>query len=67
VPVAFGLILSGMMFLLVSGLRTFRVAGLAASFLDKWLRGWLSAWVVAFPCVLVLAPLTRRLVARMTR
>ncbi|HET8869634.1 MAG TPA: DUF2798 domain-containing protein [Aquabacterium sp.] len=65
-PVLFGLILSGMMSLLVSGIATFRAAGLAADFIDGWTRAWLMAWAIAFPAVLLIAPLTRRLVDRIT-
>ncbi|TFW10531.1 DUF2798 domain-containing protein [Oxalobacteraceae bacterium OM1] len=61
-PVLFGLILSGLMSLLVSGISTFRTLGLAANFLDAWFGGWLAAWLIAFPVVLLAAPLTRKLV-----
>lgn len=62
----FGLLLSGMMSLLVSGVATFRMTGLAATFTESWLGAWLAAWGIAFPSVLLLAPLTRRLVDRIT-
>lgn len=62
-PALFGFILSGLMSLLVSGIATFRAAGLAPNFLGLWASGWLTAWLVAFPVVLVVAPLTRRVVA----
>lgn len=65
-PLLFGLILSGVMSLMVSGIATFRLTGLATTFTDSWFRAWLAAWVMAFPSVLLLAPLTRRLVDRMT-
>lgn len=62
-PVLFGLILSGLMSLLVSGISTWRAAGLEAGFAGLWIRAWLTAWLVAFPVVLVIAPLARRAVA----
>jgi len=65
-PLLFGLILSSMMSLLVSGIATIRATGPTAAFMDSWLRSWLAAWVIAFPTVLVLAPLTRRFVDRIT-
>lgn len=61
-PALFGLILSGLMSLLVSGIATYRAAGLAPDFLAMWTTGWFTAWLVAFPVVLVVAPLTRRAV-----
>lgn len=65
-PILFGLILSGLMSLLVSGLSTLRAVGPVPGFVTLWLGAWLLAWAVAFPCVLMVAPLTRRLVDRLT-
>jgi hypothetical protein len=64
-PVAFGLVLSGLMSFLVSGIATFRHAGLADGFASLWLSAWLASWPVAFPVVLVVAPLARRIVQRL--
>ncbi|TFL17702.1 DUF2798 domain-containing protein [Jannaschia formosa] len=66
-PILFGLILSGLMSLLVSGIATVRAVGLSDGVLALWLGNWLSSWAIAFPAVLIVAPLARRLVARMTR
>lgn len=66
-PVLFGFLLSGMMSFIVSGIATFRAAGLGDGFMGLWMSSWASSWLVAFPTVLVVAPLTRRLVARMTK
>ena len=65
-PVLFGFILSALMSLLVSGIATFRNAGLADGFLAAWIGAWLPSWAIAFPVVLLAAPLTRRLVQRLT-
>lgn len=62
-PALFGLILSGLMSLLVSGISTYRAVGPDDSFAGLWLSAWLTAWLVAFPVVLVVAPLARRSVA----
>lgn len=62
-PVLFGLILSGLMSLLVSGIATYRAVGGVDAYADLWLGAWLNAWALAFPAVLVVAPLARRLVA----
>lgn len=61
-PALFGFILSGLMSLLVSGIATYRAAGLAPELLGMWAAAWVTAWLVAFPVVLVVAPLTRRAV-----
>lgn len=62
----FGLILSGLMSLLVSGISTWRAVGVTPDFGRLWLGAWLVAWMVAFPSVLVVAPLARRAVDRLT-
>lgn len=62
-PALFGLILSGLMSLLVSGISTYRAVGLGESYTGVWVSAWLTAWLVAFPVVLVVAPLARRTVA----
>jgi hypothetical protein len=66
-PVLFGFFLSGLMSLVVSGIATFRALGPQPGFLADWATAWLFSWAVAFPTVLVVAPLARRLVARLTR
>jgi len=62
-PALFGLILSGLMSLLVSGISTYRAVGFSDSYAAVWTSAWLTAWLVAFPVVLVVAPLARRTVA----
>lgn len=62
-PTLFGLVLTGLMTLLVTAVATLRTIGLAPDFTALWLAAWLPSWAVAFPVVLVVAPLTRRLVA----
>jgi hypothetical protein len=65
-PMLFGLILSGLMSLLVSGISTFRALGLAPGFVHLWTGAWLTAWLFAFPVVLLVAPVARRAVDRLT-
>lgn len=65
-PPLFGLILSGLMSLLVSGMVTVRSIGVVQALPGVWFDAWLSSWAVAFPVVLIMAPLTRRLIARIT-
>jgi hypothetical protein len=66
-PILFGLILSGLMSLIVSGLSTWRALGLVQGFVGLWLGNWAVSWAIAFPTVLVVAPITRRIVAALTR
>lgn len=66
-PILFGLILSGLMSLIVSGLSTFRAVGMGEGFPALWLGNWAVSWAIAFPTVLVVAPLTRRIVARLVQ
>jgi hypothetical protein len=66
-PMLFGLILSGLMSLLVSGISTARAAGISTGFVGLWGSSWLTAWAIAFPVVLVVAPLTRRAVQALVR
>ena len=56
-PIAFGFLLSGMMSFIVSTLSTY----LAIGSLDGLLRAWLSSWAIAFPAVLIVAPIVRRI------
>jgi hypothetical protein len=65
-PLLFGLILSGLMSCIVSGLSTFRAAGAEHGFFALWMGNWAVSWLIAFPTVLVVAPVTRRIVARLT-
>jgi hypothetical protein len=66
-PVLFGLILSGLMSFIVSGVATFRALGLPPGFMLAWVGAWLPSWAVAFPVVLVVAPITRRIVAMLVK
>jgi hypothetical protein len=65
--ILFGLILSGLMSCIVSGIATFRAIGAATGFLHFWGGAWITSWAVAFPTVLVVAPLARRIVRHLTR
>jgi hypothetical protein len=66
-PIVFGFVLSALMSLLVSGIATFRNAGLADGFVSLWLGAWLPSWLIAFPVVLVVAPIARRLVGMLVK
>ena len=61
-PVLFGFILSALMSFMVSGIATFRNFGVVDGFLSLWISAWLPSWLIAFPVVLVVAPVARSLV-----
>lgn len=54
-------ILSCIMSAVVSMVSILRHAGFTDGFWSQWLGSWLTSWVVAFPTVLMLLPLARRL------
>jgi len=62
-PYLFGLLLSGSMSFIVAGIATIRALGFVDGVMFNWITAWLGAWVVAFPAVLVVAPMVRRIVA----
>ena len=62
-PYLFGLLLSGMMSFIVAGIATLRALGFVDGLLYNWITAWLGSWAAAFPAVLVVAPLVRRIVA----
>jgi hypothetical protein len=64
-PALFGLIVSGLMSFVVSGISTFRSTGLPQGYLATWIGAWLTAWLFAFPVVLLVGPTARRLVRRL--
>lgn len=61
-PALFSLVLSALMSFIVSGIATLRTFGFVTDFMSIWVSAWLPSWLVAFPTVLVVAPLARRLV-----
>lgn len=60
--VALPFVLSVLMSCIVSGITTVRVAGLGPGFFGSWMGAWLVSWLVAFPAVLIVLPVSRRLV-----
>ncbi len=65
--IAFGFFLSLIMSGLISGVSTVSAIGLAAIVSGVWIKAWASSWVVAFPSVLVVAPIARRIVGRLVK
>ena len=65
-PVLIPLILTFFMTGAVSAIATYRAVGLGPGFLSVWPLSWLISWAVAFPVMLLLLPVVRRLVGRIT-
>jgi hypothetical protein len=49
---------------LVSGVATVRAIGFSDAMWGKWLSSWMIAWAVAFPTMLLMMPVVRRLLLR---
>lgn len=62
----FGALLSAIMVMIVSGTVVLVNSGFNHDFFARWFRGFGTAWPIAFPTVLIVAPLVRRVVARIT-
>ena len=57
VPILFGFIVSGLMSFVVAGVSTY--ASLNDIHFGIWTSNWIKSWVVAFPTILVVAPMVR--------
>jgi hypothetical protein len=62
--IAMPLVLSGLMTIVVSGISTINAVGFAPGWTALWLKAWLLSWVVAFPVMVFMLPVARKLVAR---
>ena len=51
----------------VSAVSVVNTIGLIDGFFSLWMTAWLKSWIVAFPTILIVAPLTRRLVDKLVR
>jgi hypothetical protein len=56
-------VLSLLMTFVISGVSTLMSLGPTRAFVTTWPAAWALSWVVAFPTLVVLLPLVRRLVA----
>ncbi len=57
------LILSVMMTFVVSAISTVHSVGLVPDVHRLWLSAWAMSWLVAFPTLLLILPVVRRIVA----
>ncbi len=56
-------VLSLLMTFVISGVSTLMSLGPTSAFVSTWPAAWALSWIVAFPTLIVLLPLVRRLVA----
>ncbi|MCC0804842.1 DUF2798 domain-containing protein [Methylobacterium sp. W2] len=61
------LVLSVLMTLIVSAIATYKTLAPGAAFLEHWPPAWALSWVVAFPTLLLVLPLVRRIVGFLVR
>lgn len=57
------LVLSVMMTFVISGVSTLLSLGPTPAFVATWPSAWAVSWLVAFPTLLLVLPLVRRIVA----
>jgi hypothetical protein len=50
--------------MLMTGISTLTVVGLKAGWHGLWYKAWLLSWAVAFPTMVFVLPIARRLVAQ---
>lgn len=60
--IAIPLALSFLMTFIVSGISTFSGVGFTAGVLEKWMQAWGLSWITAFPIMIFVLPVVRRLV-----
>jgi hypothetical protein len=55
-------VLTCLMTCIVAGISTVAVLGWTSDFLGPWMRAWLMSWGVAFPIMILMLPVARRIV-----
>jgi len=55
--------LSILMTMLVSFISTMRVSGLTYQFIHLWMSSWAISWLIAFPTLLFLLPIVKKITA----
>ena len=65
-PILFCFFLSIFMPFVVSGIATYSAIDLIEGFFETWMISWLRSSIVAFPVMLIVSPLTRKLVDKLT-
>ncbi len=59
------LIISVFMSCIVSGVATLHSTGMTPDFVHTWMGAWALSWVIAFPTLLTVLPVARRVVGLM--
>lgn len=62
----FGALLSIIMVTIISGTVVLINQGFDEHFFVRWFKGFITAWPIAFPTVLFVAPFVRKVVAKIT-
>lgn len=62
--IAVPFVLSMLMTIVVSGISTAIALGLQSGWHMLWLKAWLVSWAIAFPTMVFVLPIARRLVAQ---
>ena len=65
-PFLFSFFLSIFMPFVISGIATYSAIGLIEGSFETWMISWLRSSIVAFPVMLIVSPLTRKLVDKLT-
>ena len=63
----FGFIVSAIMTLVVSGISTFNNVDIEGQFYLLWFNSWIKSWLVAFPLILLVSPITKLFISKITR
>ena len=66
-PIAFAFLLSGIQSFLISGIATSIAISDWSKFFEFWMGAYVSSWAIAFPGVLIVAPLVRRILKRIVK
>ncbi|MBX2878682.1 MAG: DUF2798 domain-containing protein [Granulosicoccus sp.] len=58
-------ILTGIMTLIISGVSTFKAAGMVSGVVEIWMSAWITSWLIAIPLMYFVGPAVRSLVSRL--
>ena len=47
---------------IVSGVSSYTATGINEKFFEFWMTAWFRSWVIAFPAIIFIAPITRKIV-----
>jgi len=67
VHIATSFVLSIFMTGVISAISTVRNIGFDASFFEMWPSAWLLSWVIAFPTLVLVLPVVKRIISAITK